>query len=109
MQRIAWENSGLIYRKLQPPSTFLLKTLFTGVFAQSEEKGSVCLKAFADTKNYSKAFVTVFIHGGFIVSGLLPKSLRPKDNNMLVATFCSSRREWLLLFHGEKHWEDVIQ
>lgn len=39
MQMIVRENSGLIDAKLQPLSAFLPKTLFTGVFAQSEEKG----------------------------------------------------------------------
>lgn len=34
------ENSVRVYSKLQPPSAFLLKTLFTGAFAESEEKGS---------------------------------------------------------------------
>lgn len=34
------ENSVRVYSKLQPPSAFLLETLFTGAFAESEEKGS---------------------------------------------------------------------
>lgn len=47
-QMIVSENSGLILidAKLQRPLAFLLKTLFTGVFAQSEKKGLSLFESF---------------------------------------------------------------
>lgn len=81
MQRITRENSVWIYTKLQPPSAFLLKTLFTGAFAEWRKRVLICLKVFADVNNYLR-FVSVFIHGGFIISDLVPKGLRPRDDNI---------------------------
>lgn len=41
----------------------------------------ICLKVFEDVNNYSR-FVSVFIHGGFIISGPVPKGLSPRDDNI---------------------------